>query len=92
MNQPVLENNRRRSHSNGLDQAPETMRNGSLPARWRFELVRLAQRKSYSKKGRLLDTFEPWMRAFSRVRFIPVQTSVPDKGLTPKPGTTHRTH
>jgi DeoR/GlpR family transcriptional regulator of sugar metabolism len=43
MNQPVLEGNQRRIPE--LDQVPELMRDASLPARRRFELIRLAQRQ-----------------------------------------------
>ena len=45
MNQSVFENNRRRAPSDGSDRASAMMRDGSLPARRRFELIRLAQRQ-----------------------------------------------
>jgi DeoR family transcriptional regulator, fructose operon transcriptional repressor len=43
--QLVLENNRQTETLNGPLQATELMLNGSLPARRRFELIRLAQRE-----------------------------------------------
>jgi DeoR/GlpR family transcriptional regulator of sugar metabolism len=45
MKQLVLENNRRRAPLNGSEQANDFIRDGSLPARRRFELIRLAQRQ-----------------------------------------------
>jgi DeoR/GlpR family transcriptional regulator of sugar metabolism len=45
MKQLVLENNRRRAPLNGSEQANDFIREGSLPARRRFELIRLAQRQ-----------------------------------------------
>jgi DeoR/GlpR family transcriptional regulator of sugar metabolism len=45
MKQVVLENTFHRLPPHGSDQASDLMRDGSLPARRRFELIRLAQRQ-----------------------------------------------
>jgi DeoR family transcriptional regulator, fructose operon transcriptional repressor len=57
MNQPVFENNRRRAPSDGSDHASEMMRDGSLPARRRFELIRLAQRQGQLSVADLSSQF-----------------------------------
>src|ERR1700745_574792 len=45
MKQFVLENNWSRAATRGSGEASDLMRDGSLPARRRFELIRLAQRQ-----------------------------------------------
>jgi DeoR/GlpR family transcriptional regulator of sugar metabolism len=57
MNQPVFQNNRRRAPSDGSDHASELMRDGSLPARRRFELIRLAQRQGQLSVADLSSQF-----------------------------------
>src|SRR6201986_5654564 len=57
MNQPVFENNRRRAAADGSDHANEIIRDGSLPARRRFELIRLAQRQGQLSVAALSSQF-----------------------------------
>jgi DeoR family transcriptional regulator, fructose operon transcriptional repressor len=57
MKQLVLENNRRRVPLNGSEQANDLIRNGSLPARRRFELIRLAQRQGQLSVAELSSQF-----------------------------------
>src|ERR1700732_5318796 len=55
--QLVLENNRRRVPLNGSEQANDFIRAGSLPARRRFELIRLAQRQGQLSVAELSSQF-----------------------------------
>jgi DeoR/GlpR family transcriptional regulator of sugar metabolism len=57
MKQLVLENNRRRAPLNGSEQANDFIRDGSLPARRRFELIRLAQRQGQLSVAELSAQF-----------------------------------
>ena len=57
MNQPVLQNHRRRTSFGGLDHSPEMMHEASLPARRRFELIRLAQRQGQLSVADLSSQF-----------------------------------
>jgi DeoR family transcriptional regulator, fructose operon transcriptional repressor len=57
MNQPVLQNHRRRASFGGLDHSPEMMHEVSLPARRRFELIRLAQRQGQLSVADLSSQF-----------------------------------
>src|SRR6202795_808551 len=57
MKQLVLENNRRRVPLNGSEQANDFIRDGSLPARRRFELIRLAQRQGQLSVAELSSQF-----------------------------------
>jgi len=53
----VLENNWHRVPVNGSNQASDLMRDGSLPARRRFELIRLAQRQGQLSVAELSSQF-----------------------------------
>jgi DeoR/GlpR family transcriptional regulator of sugar metabolism len=57
MNQFVLENHRLRVSADGSSQGSEMMRDGSLPARRRFELIRLAQRQGQLSVAELSSQF-----------------------------------
>jgi DeoR/GlpR family transcriptional regulator of sugar metabolism len=57
MKQLVLENNRRRVPLNGSEQTNDFIRDGFLPARRRFELIRLAQRQGQLSVAELSSQF-----------------------------------
>src|ERR1700745_1508134 len=57
MKQFVLENNWSRAATRGSGEASDLMRDGSLPARRRFELIRLAQRQGQLSVADLSSQF-----------------------------------
>src|ERR1700730_12145201 len=57
MKQSVLENNWHRATTQGSEEASDLMRDGSLPARRRFELIRLAQRQGQLSVADLSSQF-----------------------------------